>query len=608
MNSLERLFVYRKKIISPYLEGVLKWSKYLRVLTSLLFIISVIFKYGFIMTHEDHALIDTWLDCTSFVFLLGSVFRVVFDFKSTKERYSAVMWSVTLLLYSTMIPVIFMQPTSAFYNFVWKLCDNDIFQTIVLLILSILYISDGITRILSRRINPSLVLSLSFIAIILVGAALLMLPRATYDGISFIDALFISTSATCVTGLSTIDVATVFTPLGFTFIALLIQVGGLGIMTLTSFFALSFMDSTSLYSQTMISEMVSSRSLNSLLTTLLYILGFTAIIELIGAGLIFLDIHNTLNMTLHEEVFFSLFHSISAFCNAGFSTLPNNLGNEILMSGHNPFYLTISVLIILGSVGFPILVNLHEWLQYSISIVRMRYLNHSIIINRRTHIYDINTKIVVTMTLVLVVGGTLSIGVMEWNVAFEGMPIIDKCVHSFFSAVTPRTAGFTSVNLNSYGVQTILLMIFLMVIGGGSQSTAGGIKINAFAVIILNIKAILQGKNRASVFNRTLSLDSIRRSNSTMLIYIFFVFIAYYTLTILEPKADGTALIFEVISALSTVGASLDLTPTLGSDSKVVVILLMFIGRIGVITILTSIIRQNKTSKVGLASGNIIIN
>ncbi len=608
MKSLIRLFIYRKKLVKPYVDQLLTILNMASIVASFLFLVTMIFEHGFIVSGSDHTVIDNIYSLILGLFLIHSILRVILDFKGMYQQYGKVAWGVTLLLYFTLIPIFYEEPTSKFLGWFWGLFDSSIYQGVVLLILSLLHLSDWVVKLLSKRINPSFIVAASFMVIILVGAGLLMLPRATYGGISFIDALFISTSATCVTGLSTIDVAAVFTPVGMTFIMILIQIGGLGIMTLTSFFALFFMGNTSLCNQTMLSDMVSSKSLSSLLTTLLYILGFTAVVELVGAAVILLSVHGTLGMTFREEVAFSVFHSISAFCNAGFSTLPNNLGNEMLMSGHNLFYVAISLLVILGGIGFPILVNLNEWMKYFIGRVKMQFKQHTFRVDRKIHIYDINSKIAAIVTVGLILLGTIFIGMLEWNGAFSGMPFLDKCVQSFFMAVTPRTAGFSSVSMGVFSLQTILLLLFFMVIGGGAQSTAGGIKVNAFAVIMLNIKAIIQGDERVTVFNRELSVDSIRRSNSTMMLYMLFVFVALFLLSIFEPDAPLIALIFEAISALSTVGASLDLTPTLGTDSKLVVIALMFVGRVGVLTIMSSLVRQHRSKRVGYASGNIILN
>ena len=262
---------------------------------------------------------------------------------------------------------------------------------------------------LGRRTNPSLILAVSFFVIILIGTGLLLLPRCTVEGVvlSWVDALFTSTSAVCVTGLVPVDVSATFTPMGLTVIILLIQVGGLGVMTLTSFFAMFFMGNTSLYNQLVVRDMVSSNSLGSLLSTLLYILGFTMVIEGAGMVSIWLGIHGTLGMSLEEELAFSAFHSISAFCNAGFSTLPGNLGNPMVMTGHNSLYISVSLLIILGGIGFPILVNFKDIVLYHLrrfwKFVRTLKLDR----HKKQHLYNLNTKIVLIVTLLLLVLGTL---------------------------------------------------------------------------------------------------------------------------------------------------------------------------------------------------------
>ena len=212
------------------------------------------------------------------------------------------------------------------------------------------------------------------------------------------------------------------------------------------------------------------------------------------------------------------------------------------------------------------------------------------------------------MTFLLLFIGTVTIAIFDWNHAFAGMSMTDKWVQAFFNATCPRTAGFTSVGLSTFSVQTILLMILLMFIGGASQSTAGGVKVNAFAVIILNLWAILRGNERVEVFGRELSSDSIRRSNATVVMSLGVLFLFIFILSILEPKASLLALTFECVSALSTVGSSLNLTPQLCDASKLLVSLLMFIGRVGLITLMLGIVKQKKNTKYRYPSDNIIIN
>lgn len=224
------------------------------------------------------------------------------------------------------------------------------------------------------------------------------------------------------------------------------------------------------------------------------------------------------------------------------------------------------------------------------------------------HLYNLNTKIVLIVTFLLLVLGTVGIAVFEWNASFAGMSVADKWTQAFFNATCPRTAGFTSVDLAGLGVQTLLIYLSLMWVGGGSQSTAGGIKVNAFAVVVLNLVAVLRGTERVEVFGRELSHDSIRRSNATVVMSFGVLLLFIFIISILEPGTSLLAITFECVSALSTVGSSLNLTPRLGDDSKLLVALLMFVGRVGLITLMLGIIKQKKHTKYQYPSGQIIIN
>ncbi|MFI3323212.1 MAG: potassium transporter TrkG [Rikenellaceae bacterium] len=609
MDQLKKLFIYRKKLVMPYVLRLLHALDVACYITSALFIAALVYEHGFRISLCEQLLLHKVYHITWLVFLISATCNIALNYRHTRQKYNNFTWIASLLLFSTVIPhLVKVEASAPFFGNLLLLLGSHLLKVLLVGSLALLQLSSGVVKLLSRRASPALILSGSFLIFIVIGTAMLMLPRATYAGISLIDALFMATSATCVTGLSTVDLASTFTPMGILFILILIQVGGLGVMTLTSFFAMFFMGGSSIYNQVMVSDVVSSKSLNSLFTTLLYILGFTFIIEAGGAVIIFMNIHSTMGMSLSDEIFFAIFHSISAFCNAGFSTLPANLGDANLMSGHNIFYLSITALIILGSIGFPILVNIYESLKYHLRRLFNRYIRRREQRRARTHLYDVNTRIVVVTTVILLVGATLAIALLEWNHGLRGMPTWDKMVHSLFNAACPRTAGFSSVAISSFSVQTLLILVLLMVIGGAAQSTAGGVKVNVFAVAMLNLRAILFGADEITAFNRTLSSDSIRRSNSTIVLYVLFVGVAIFTLTILEPEASLMAICFEAISALSTVGSSLDLTPTLSGEGKVVIILLMFIGRVGVLTIASSLIKQRKMQQYRYPSGNIIIN
>lgn len=608
MDNWERLLLYRKKLVLPRVYQLVDWFSWLACFFAILFIASIVYRYGFTVTEEVHSVLHSVSNAVWIVFLINTTLSHLFS-NNGSAKFTVWTWLLDVCLYLTLLPVVFhlSEPGNAAY-WIWIFFNSTYYKAAVLLLMSLTLLSGFFVRLLGRKTNPSLILASSFLIIILVGAGLLMLPRATYNGISWIDALFISTSATCVTGLVSVDVPSTFTLEGQIIIMLLIQIGGLGVMTITSFFAMFFMGNTSLYNQLAVGDMISTNSLNSLLSTLLYILGFTLAIEGIGMALIWFDIHGTLGMTLYEELYFSAFHSVSAFCNAGFSTLPGGMGNDMVMHNHNFLYIVLSMLIVFGGIGFPILVNMKDTLFY--------YLHHlySWIFHRRRrfikkiHLYNLNTKIVLFMTAALLLAGTLIILLFEWNNAFSGMGTADKVVHAFFNSVCPRTAGFASVGLTTLSTQTLLFMIILMMIGGGTQSTAGGVKINVFAVILINLFAVLRGVERTYILHREISYDSVKRSNAALILYLLIVFVSIFIMTVVEPQASVMALVFECVSALSTVGSSLDLTPSLGNAGKMIIIVLMFVGRVGAFTLVSGLIRQEKKKNYKYPSDNIIIN
>ena len=609
MKLYHKYFLYQNKLLQPYIRSFLAATAVITYVASIAFLCALIYQYGFELTPETADKLNTLYKAVWIVFLADMSLHWLLEYADTRKKYRKLAWVLSILLYLTLVPVIFHRPEdNGSILMFWEILHSKLYHVVVLSVLSLLQLSNGLVRLLGKRTNPSLILAVSFFIIILVGTGLLMLPRCTISGISWVDSLFISTSAVCVTGLTSVDLTTTFTTEGFVVILLLIQIGGLGVMTLTSFFALFFMGNTSLYNQLVVRDMVNSKSLGSLLSTLLYTLGFTLVIETMGMITIWLSIHGTMDMNLEEELAFSVFHSISAFCNAGFSTLPGNLGNPLMMNNHNLFYALISILVILGGIGFPILVNLKEIIFYRLKRMTQFLLRKNKVSAKSVQLYNLNTRIVVTMTFLLLAAGTLILLAFEWNHAFAGMSIAEKCTHAFFNAACPRTAGFSSVDFSLFGIQSILIYILLMWIGGGAQSTAGGIKVNAFAVVILNLAAVIRGSQRVEVHGRELAHDSIRRSNATVVMSLIILFVSIFLLSWLEPTLPLLSLTFEAVSALSTVGSSLNLTPLLQESSKLVIVVLMFVGRVGLITMMLGIVKQKKNTKYKYPSDNIIIN
>ena len=610
MKKIEKLIFYKDNPFRTFINTLLTLTHVITCMAAIVMMVGFILKNGFVLAQHDILVIDKLYHCVWIIFIVDFLLNVILNFNESVRRYKMIAWFSNTILLTTLVPEFDSPPVyGEWLQQGYDVLASQWFRVMLILFLSLQKISSLLVGFLGKHTNPSQILAVSFWGIIIIGSGVLMLPKCTFDNItlSWIDSLFISCSAVCVTGLVPLDVATTFTPMGLTVIAILIQIGGVGVMTLTSFFAMFFMGDTSIYNQLAVRDMLSSKSLNSLLSTMRYILVLTFVIELMGMVSLWTSIHGTLDMTVNEELAFAAFHSVSAFCNAGFSTLTGNLGNSLILGQHTWFYVFISILIILGGIGFPILVNFKDITVYY--ILRLWSLIwRKAHVRRRQHIYNLNTKIVLVMTAILLFGGMFMLLIFEWNGAFAGMTIDDKLAHAFFNSACPRTAGFNSVDLTTLSVQSVLVYMILMWIGGSSQSTAGGLKVNAFAASFLNLVSVLRGKDRVEVAGRQISYDSIRRSNATVVLSFIVLFSAVFLLTIFEPNIPVSSLIFESISALSTVGSSLNITSLLGTPAKIIIILLMFIGRVGTLTLMLGFVKKKENTHYKYPSGTIIIN
>ena len=589
---------YHKKYVAPYVDMALMAFSFMANLGALCVIVGGVLEFGFELTNKLIRELDLVYFWAWSMFLIERVGRIILTKPGKrKSAFSFLGWIINGLLMLTLIPII-VEFFKIDHNIgLISILGNREAHLLILFLIAFIEISNTVITSMGRKTNPALAMAVSFMFIILAGSGLLLMPRCIQPGVhlSWIDSLFTATSAVCVTGLTTIDVPSTFTSFGQMVIIMLIQVGGLGIMTITSFFALFFMSNTSIYSQMLVRDMVSSKSLASLWSTLLNIFGFTAALELAGAVCIFLNIHGTIGLDLRHELFFSVFHSVSAFCNAGFSNYPDGMSAPVLMvGGHCWLYVILSLLIILGGIGYPVLVNMKAVVTKRVRVLwrwlrGRRYASLSI-----PNLYDLNTKIVLKTTAVLIVSGTVLIAFFEWDNTFAGMQTHEKLTQAFFNAVSPRTAGFISVNLNSMCLQSIFIYTLLMWIGGASQSTAGGVKVNAFAVAILNIRSILRGSDRVEFAGREVSTDSIRRANAAVFVSVVVLSFFVFLVTLTDPDLPLKAIVFECVSAFATVGSSLGITSQLQDASKVLLVVLMFIGRVGVVTLAQGLLKQYK--------------
>lgn len=563
--------------------------------------------FGFDHSASDYRHIARVLRGCQILFIINVLYGLLLAFRRTVRETRIIKWIVDLAVLATLLPLVYPRPEHPWIGILDQILYSNKFLFPILGAYSVIDLSFGIIKMLGRRTNPSLILSASFLLLILVGSLLLMMPRCTHEGIDYVDALFVSTSAVCITGLTSVDVSATFTPAGLLVLALLIQTGGLGVMTFTSFFALFFSGNTSIYSQLMVRDMIYSKTMSALLPTLLYIFVFTISIELVGAAAIFLCVHNTLGMSVEDELIFSGFHSLSAFCNAGFSNIEGGLSNPLLLKSNQWIYVTVTLLVTAGGIGFPILVNFRQ-----AAVCRMKrawaWLRRRRPPRMPVHLYDLNTKIVLVTSLVLTLVSTLLFFLFEYDNTLDGMPVWHKVVQSWFNSSVPRSSGFSSVNPASFLNVTILMFLFLMWIGGASQSTAGGIKVNTFATMILNLKAIILGREVVTAYDRSISIPSLRRAHAVIGLSILSLTFYGIMLVGLEPELSPKALVYEAVSALFTVGSSLGVTSALSIPSKILLCTAMFLGRVGIISLLVGVVGVHNDPPFRLPSDNIIIN
>jgi trk system potassium uptake protein TrkH len=454
-------------------------------------------------------------------------------------------------------------------------------------------------------INPIKLLIFSFLFVIFLGTLLLMLPNATFKGISFIDAFFTSTSAVCVTGLIVVDTATYFTQFGQIVIMVLIQLGGLGILTFAGYFIYFFTGGTNYENRLTFSDMTNSQNLNDVFVLLKRILIITFVVESFGALLIFFSLDQQLIQSTYEKIFFSVFHSVSAFCNAGFSLLTNNM-YEIGYRYNYFLHLTLIFLIIIGGLGFPIVSNILKYIKYLI-VERIFQFSGK----KKIHIpwvLNLNSRIVIITTILLLVFGTVLIYIVEYNNTLAEHGPFGKIVTALFTSTTPRTAGFNSIDFSTLKFSTILLIIFLMWIGASPASTGGGIKTSVFAISVLNFISLSKGKTRLELFRREISDISVRRAFATIFLSFLVIGIAIWLISIFDSGKSLIAITFETFSAYSTVGLSIGITAFLSSASKIIIIIVMFIGRLSTLTLLMAFIKKEKYSKYRYPNEEVIIN
>jgi len=424
-------------------------------------------------------------------------------------------------------------------------------------------------------LSPPRVLVLGFATIILLGAVLLTFPIATEDGrgLPFLDGLFTATSATCVTGLVVVDTADTFSTFGEAVILILIQIGGLGFMTFATFLFLLLGKKISLKGRLLLMESYNDFSMGGLVRLAKRILIFTALVETFGS--ILLAIRFSFDMPIGKAIYYGLFHAVSNFNNAGFDIM----GGFRSLTGYvaDPLVtLTVCSLIIIGGIGFMVVNDLFEY--------------------RYTHRLSLHSKAVLVVTATLLIAGTALIFIFEYGNAKTLAPLsgTGKFLGSLFQAVTTRTSGAATLPIGDLANPTLFLMIMLMFIGAGSGSTAGGIKVSTFAVLMASMWSQMKGKEEVVLFKRRIVGSTILKAMTVGMCGMGIVIVVTMLLSITDPGYDFIRYLFEATSAFGTVGLTMGITPDLSPVGRILIILTMFAGRLGPLTISFALAKKDK--------------
>lgn len=581
----------------------LKLLSRLFVATSLLGIILIIFDLGF-SADKFH---DGWVNYIYYLIILSGIIDITFrawTLRNVLTLKAKIIDIFSVILFGSVLILAILI----------KITDDNIIKDSLyshnLVIFSVFYVF--VRKIITFKfrqvhsfLNPSQLFVFSFILVIVVGSLLLMMPNSTYHGIKYIDSLFVSGSAVCVTGLSSVDVEYTFTGLGLTIIMVLIQIGGLGILTFASYFSYIFMGGSTLQSRLTYGELNNSKMLGDVFKTFKQVILITLIVEFIGFVGIYLTVFGGRFNDFGDRSFFAVFHSVSAFCNAGFSTISAGLYDSSVKFNYG-LQLIIIMLFVIGGLGFPIISNLFYYVRNKLYSLYLKY--HGFRPIYYAWNLNLNSRITLITTVSLSMVATIFVFANEYGNVLSEHGFFGKMIVAMFTATTPRTAGFNSVDFSLLNPSTILIIIVLMWIGASPASTGGGIKTSTFALAILNVFSLAKQKTRIEIYRRKISNSSVRRANAMIFTSLIVIGSAIFLLTYFDADKSLRDLTFETFSAFGTVGLSLGITGKLSAAGKFVLVVVMFIGRVGLLSIMVGFFRKSNITLYTYPKEEILIN
>ncbi len=595
-----RIFKFRENINLRIFNSKSFVIKLFRVLSFFVFttvIASGVYFYGFPKTQASLLMDQRIIGYSLAFFVIRYLVYIFYDFHPVDFLKKNRVEGAVLLFF-----LIYVIIPGFFNSLIFEPLFNDVVESHSHVLFQLYFASIFIVelgksgpKLTALNLRPATLLILSFMVLIGSGTGLLMLPEMTTSGhISFLNALFTSTSASCVTGLIVVDTATFFTLKGKLIIMLLIQLGGINIISFATFFVTFSKAHGNIKYQSLIKDFLSTDRLADTKHLLRSIVLFSLLSEGIGTLLIYFSWGGVPFQSWHEQLFHSLFHAVSAFNNAGFSTFTNNLYEPAIRNLYG-VQIVVILLIFFGGFGFMSMEDIFSW---------------SRIKERRKMPWkrlNISTKVTLYISLLLIFGGAVLFYFLEKNTLFTGENPFQIAVTSVFQSVTTRTAGFNTVDIGALRTPVLILFIFLMFVGAGPGSTGGGIKVTTFAVIVKSALATIKGEKHVVFYKRTIPFSAIDRAYSIALFSITTIFVSAFLLSITEPNTGFLKLLFEEFSAFGTVGLSTGITPFLSSAGKAIIITSMFVGRIGSLTLAMALSTRVLSTNFKYAESSIIV-
>jgi potassium uptake TrkH family protein len=570
---------------------VVKGMRYLSVPISIAAVAALILFHGFKLEPDDQAWVDWTLKGTIGFYIFKYLLEFFYSF-SPAEYLKESKWEGLLMLYMivniisiNVLNIELMSTIGGLFGFE----QLDQFFMVVVQVYFLLFIALEIGKASSLlaqlRISPPGMLVTSFLLLGALGTGLLLLPEMTTSGqgLSLLDASFTTISAICVTGLSTFDISSILSFKGQFVLMILIQLGGLNFISFASLLALFSRNGMGLRYHSLLQASYSTESLESGMDLFKQVYKLTLMIELISAVLLYFSWGALPFENQGDRIFYSVFHSISAFNNAGFALFPAGLMDPGVVHSYG-LHLVIAFTLIFGGLGFSPLREI-----FGLKQIRARKLQPW------KHI-SVNTRMAFGSATVLLLLGTGVFWILELPGTLRGMDWVGQLVSSFFQSATARTAGFNTLDFGAMALPTLLFFVFLMFIGGNSGSTAGGIKTSTFALVFLSALSTIRGENKVELMKTTVPLELLRRAFSVFLFSISLIFISVIALSMTDAQYGLARLLFEEVSAFCTVGLSTGITSSLSPAGKIILMISMFVGRVGTVTLAFALSKTRKES------------